>query len=59
MRPVSPVMTNVTVHYNRLTNSPNVDAACRSAAEGSKFTNDRRQVTCEKCKNSRAWKDSK
>ncbi|MDQ1610314.1 MAG: hypothetical protein QOG00_245 [Pyrinomonadaceae bacterium] len=49
-------MKKKTIHFNKSERERAINPACGSANLNSQFTKDRREVTCELCKNSLAWK---
>ncbi|MBA3716059.1 MAG: hypothetical protein H0W76_27025 [Pyrinomonadaceae bacterium] len=52
-------MKKKSVHFNKATAPKVIEPACGSANSNSQFTTDKREVTCENCKNSLAWKGRK
>jgi len=49
-------MKKKSVHFNKATAPKTLQPACGSANSNSQLTTDKREVTCENCKNSLAWK---
>ncbi len=56
MRKQMKKMKKKSVHFNKSDAPKTLQPACGSANSNSQLTTDKREVTCENCKNSLAWK---